>query len=417
MPDGRVPADPSAKARDAVRSVTDHQALVASLITPPPSVDVDVSEALSRSLAENVTARAPLPGFDNSAMDGYAVRAEDVSAASAGSPVALPVAVDLPAGTTDVAPLEPGSAHRIMTGAPVPPGADAIVPVEATDGGTTTVRIHEATDVGRFVRRSGSDLAAGEPALTAGTTLGAPQLALLAALGETTVRITPPLHVLVVTTGDELVDPGDGPLRPGQIFDANGVMLAAAVRSAGARSVRNLVTDDDVPGFLYALDDALDDVDVVLTSGGVSAGAYEVVREALGPHGIDFAKVAMQPGMPQGAGRYRGVPVISLPGNPVSSLVSFEVFVRPALRAAMGLTPTERRRTRAMLTEPLTSIDGKRQLRRGVLDSSAATVTTSGPAASHHLHGLAHADALIDIPTAVTELAEGTEVEVWDLRD
>jgi molybdopterin molybdotransferase len=243
--------------------------------------------------------------------------------------------------------------------------------------------------------------------------LGPAQLALLAALGLPAVSVRPPLRVLVLSTGSELVEPG-APLQPGQIYESNGVMLAAAVQAAGAVAERLHFVPDDVDAFHAVLEPRLPDADLLITSGGVSAGAYEVVKDALTGH-IEFVRVAMQPGMPQGAGTFAGVPVVTMPGNPVSSMVSFEVFVRPAMRAAMGYPDTVRPVVRARLAEDVRSIPGRRQFRRARFDRGAGTVAMVGGAGSHLLRWLAAADCLVDIPQDVTELPAGTEVDVWDL--
>jgi molybdopterin molybdotransferase len=264
------------------------------------------------------------------------------------------------------------------------------------------------------VRRAGEDIAAGEPALPAGTVLGAAQLALLAALGLPTVLVRPALRVLVLSTGSELVEPG-APLQAGQIYESNGIMLAAAVQEAGAVAERLHFVADDVDAFHAALEPRLPEADLLITSGGVSAGAYEVVKDALAGH-VEFVKVAMQPGMPQGAGTFAGVPVVTMPGNPVSSMVSFEVFVRRALRAAMGYLDAARPVVRARLAEGLTSIPGRRQFRRGRLDRATGEVELIGPPGSHYLRWLAASDCLVELAEDVTEVAAGAEVEVWDLR-
>jgi molybdopterin molybdotransferase len=396
-----------------MRSVEQHQSVVAELIRRPEPVAVDLADALGLALAEDVHAAIALPGFDNSGMDGYAVRASEVAGASKSGPVTLPVAEDIPAGRVDVPPLQPGTVHRIMTGAPVPSGADAVIQVEATDGGTSVVTIFEGNSAGAHIRLAGEDVRPGELVLTAGAHLGAPQLGLLAALGTTTVRVIPPLRVLVLSTGSELVEPGR-PLQPGQIYESNGVMLTAAVNAAGAHAERLQFVSDDVEEFHAALQERLDGIDLVLTSGGVSAGAYEVVKDALTGQGVEFAKVAMQPGMPQGAGRFHDTALVTMPGNPVSSLVSFEVFVRPAIRAAMGLPNPHRRIVRARLEEALISPGGKRQFRRGHL-VDGDRVGLVGPAGSHFLRWLAAADCLIDIGADVTALEAGTVVDVWVL--
>ncbi|MEV3903150.1 gephyrin-like molybdotransferase Glp [Mycobacterium sp. NPDC050551] len=404
-----------------MRSVSEHQSVVAGLIAARPSVTVPLTEALGLVLAADVVAPLSLPGFDNSAMDGYAVLADDVAGASAEHPVRLPVAADIPAGRTDPLNLAPGTVHRIMTGAPLPSGATAVVPVEATDGdftapvgsNTTTVEIRIAPRPGQHVRRAGEDVTAGTTVLTAGQPVTPAALGLAAALGLGELTVVPRPRVLVMSTGTELVAPGTA-LLPGQIYESNAVMLAAAVRDAGGEVVAAPMTGDDVTAFHDTLASYAGQADLIITTGGVSAGAYEVVKDALAAT-VEFVKVAMQPGMPQGAGRVGGTPIVTLPGNPVSALVSFEVFLRSPLRAAMGAAQPQRPRRAAVLTEDLTSPRGKRQFRRGVLDADAGTVTSYGPPASHHLRWLASANCLLEIGEDITELPAGSTVAVWDL--
>jgi molybdopterin molybdotransferase len=396
-----------------MRTVEEHQAVVAGIITAKPPVTLPLAETLGLVLADDVLAPLSLPGFDNSAMDGYAVIADDIATATSEQPVLLPVAEDIPAGRTDLLTLKPATAHRIMTGAPLPAGANAVVPVEATDGATDTVSIRTSATAGQHVRRAGEDVTAGSTVLRAGQLLTPAALGLAAALGLGGLKVIPRQRVLVMSTGSELVAPGT-PLQPGQIYESNAVMLAAAVRDAGAEVVAARMTGDDVAIFRDALTRYAGDADLIITSGGVSAGAYEVVKDSLGGE-VDFVKVAMQPGMPQGAGSVNGTPIITLPGNPVSALVSFEVFIRAPLRAAMGLPNADRPRRTAVLAEDLTSPRGKRQFRRGVLDRDAGTVTSYGPPASHHLRWLASADCLLEIDEDVADVVAGSPVRVWDL--
>lgn len=394
-----------------MRTVEEHQQVVAGLISARPAVTVPLADALGLALADDVVAPLSLPGFNNSAMDGYAVLAADVAAASADNPVKLPVAEDIPAGRTDLLTLAPGTAHRIMTGAMLPAGATAVVPVESTDAATDIVSIFSSSSEGRHIRRAGEDVTAGMTVLPAGEVLSPAALGLAAALGFAELKVIPRQRVLVLSTGTELVTPGT-PLQPGQIYESNAVMLAAALREAGADVTTAPATSDDVALFRETLADHAKDVDLIVTTGGVSAGAYEVVKDALSGD-VEFVKVAMQPGMPQGAGTVNGTPIITLPGNPVSALVSFEVFIRPPLRAAMGLT-AERPRRSATLTEKLTSPAGKRQFRRGVVGTDDE-VSSYGPPASHHLRWLATANCLLDIGEDVVELAAGSPVPIWDL--
>lgn len=408
-----------------MRSVEDHRRIVADLITRRPPVALPLADTLGLVLADDIVAPLSLPGFDNSAMDGYAVMADDIATATPEQPVLLPVAEDIPAGRTDPLTLKPGTAHRIMTGAPVPAGATAVIPVEATDGAVDTVAIRSSAKPNQHIRRAGEDVTAGTVVLRAGQLVTPAALGLAAALGLGELTVIPKQRVLVMSTGSELVAPGT-PLQPGQIYESNAVMLDAAVRDAGAHVVAAPMTSDHVEAFRDTLDRYTGETDLIITTGGVSAGAYEVVKEALGRASalpatsggsgeVEFVKVAMQPGMPQGAGTVNGTPIITLPGNPVSALVSFEVFIRSPLRAAMGLPNPERPRRTAVLTEDLTSPRGKRQFRRGVLDAKAGTVTSYGPPASHHLRWLASANCLLEIDEDVADLAAGSQVLIWDL--
>jgi molybdopterin molybdotransferase len=294
----------------------------------------------------------------------------------------------------------------------MPEGADTIVQVERTDGGIDTVRIDGAPPPGVHVRMRGEDVAAGATVLEAGTVIAGPQIGVAAALGFAELPVRRPLAVLVLSTGTELVTPGT-PLEPGQIYESNSYMLAAAITAAGAQATVAHFVADDVEAFRAALQGAAEGIDLIITSGGVSAGAYEVVKDALTGQGVEFAKVAMQPGMPQGAGHFDGTPIVTLPGNPVSSYVSYEVFVRPAIRAAMGYRQLTRPALQLALSEAIDSPEGKRQFRRGVVDPVARTVAPWGGPGSHLLSWLAGADAMIVVPSEVGRLEAGQHVEVW----
>ncbi|XIF77767.1 gephyrin-like molybdotransferase Glp [Kutzneria buriramensis] len=391
-------------------SVDEHLETVLGLVGNTPVERIRIADCLGLAIAEDLISPVALPPFDNSAMDGYAVRARDIRDA----PVELPVTDDIPAGKTELSELAPGTAQRIMTGAPVPPGADAVVQVELTDGGTESVLINGEVEPGAHIRRAGEDVKVGDVVLRAGAELGPAQLGLAAAVGagELPVRRRP--RVLVLSTGSELVAPGN-PLLPGQIYESNGVMLGAAIRSAGALAEVLSFVPDDVDAFHKTLADRLDSADLIVTSGGVSAGAYEVVKDAFTGQGVEFRKVAMQPGMPQGAGKYRGVPVVTLPGNPVSAQVSFEVFLRPALRSAMGHAVIHRPTRTAVITDALHSPPGRRQFRRGLLDPAAGTVKLVGGPGSHLLNALAVANCLVIVPEGVGEVAAGDAVTVVGL--
>ncbi|MEL7977102.1 gephyrin-like molybdotransferase Glp [Isoptericola sp. F-RaC21] len=424
------------------RSVADHAAAVAGLVAPAlaeargrGAARVDVATLLTqvgagaglspRVLARDAVAAVALPGFDNSQMDGYAVRAADLAGVAPGAPVTLPVAAPVPAGTQPP-PLEAGTAAPVMTGAPVPAGADAVVRIEDADpprfpdpAAPAEVRFSAPAAPGTFVRAAGSDVAAGDVLVPAGAPLGAPQLGALVAAGVTTVEVEAPPHVLLVSTGSELA-PAGAPLGPAQVHDANGAALTAALAQAGAR-VTTRVVPDRPDALLRLLAEAPGDVAMVVTTGGVSAGAYEVVRQTLG-QGEDaawFGHVAVQPGGPQGLGTValgaREVPLVAFPGNPVSAYVSFELFLRPVLVAATGGAPARRATGRAPLAEAIDSPPALHQVRRGTLDAEGRVRMTGGPG-SHLLTHLAAATVLVHVPPGVAHLDAGDPVDFQELR-
>lgn len=401
-----------------MRSVEEHQRVVLGDARPLEAVRVSLLDADGLVLAESVTADWPLPSFDNSSMDGYAVHAIDVASATEATPVRLPVRGDIAAGQESGQRLEPGTAVRIMTGAPVPEGADAVVPVEWTDGATDEVSISRAPDLGAHIRRRGEDVAAGEIVLEPGTPINARVIAMLAAVGVAGVPVHRRPRVTVISTGDELVDPGVE-LGPGQIVDSNSYMLTAAVREAGADAVRVGPVRDDEEELERVLVEEAARSDLILTSGGVSMGAYDTVKAVLlRMGGVDFVKVAMQPGMPQGSGRVGSTPIVTLPGNPVSSFVSFEVFVRPLIRRLLGHTSLERPRLHAICSREFASPVGKTQFARVSLTMRDGLMHAEpeGGQGSHIIGGLARADGLAIIPEQVGRVTVSDELIVMDLR-
>ena len=369
-------------------SVEQHLAEILATITPLTPTELGLNDIGGLVLAEDVAAVSALPSFDNSGMDGYAVRVEDVTAATEEKPVTLPVTAEVAAGDTGAYALQPGTAIKIMTGAMLPHGAEAVVPVEWTDGGSARVSIRASAEYGSAIRLAGEDAKAGEVLVTAGTRLLPMHVAVIAAAGRGSVLVRPRPRVVVLSTGNELAEPGT-PLVPGRIWDSNSFMLAAAAREAGCLAYRQAILPDHPDEVLPAIEDQLVRADLMVTTGGVSMGGeHDVIKAALQQLGtITFRKVAMQPGMPQGFGtialpaavaptepqrrRFRRdgyeeaatpapaagdrVPIFTLPGNPVSAYVSFQVFARPAIGALQGYHEPGLEQVRAELTGPLRS--------------------------------------------------------------
>jgi molybdopterin molybdotransferase len=392
-------------------TVAEHQGAVRALIDEHwhPAVErVPLGAALGRVLAASVTSPIDLPPFDNSQMDGYAVAA---------GAVAGPLEVTGHVAAGDAVSDFAGGAVAIMTGAPLPRGAGAVVPIEAVGaagafepvGGTIT--LGSDADAGAFVRTRGSDLAAGVELLPAGALLGPAQLGALAASGLAEVPVRARPRVLVISTGAELA-PAGAPLGSGRIYDANSLSLAAAITAAGGVALATAVHSDDPAHFAAALESA-GEVDLVVTSGGVSAGAHEVVRDALEPRGVRFGAVAMQPGGPQGLGAIRvagrETPVLAFPGNPVSVLVSFELFLRPLLR---GIRSSQW----APLAAAVDSPEAKHQVRRGRFAADGSVELVGGPS-SHLLVAYARSELLVHLPLGLAHADAGDRVEVWRIDD
>ncbi len=428
----RVRPDSRPGPAPAASTVEEHLVAVLGAVAPRDPEHCPVGRAHGLVLAVEVRAVIALPPFDNSAMDGYAVRVDDVAAAAPGRPVTLRVVADLPAGADRVPVLAPGTCARIMTGAPVPATAEAVVPVEATDGGVDRVVVRAAARPGEYVRRAGEDVRPGDLVLAAGTLLGPAQVGGLVATGSVSVPVHPRPRVGIVSTGSEIVPPGV-PLGRGLVPDSNGILLAAAVRDAGCDVVEAGVVPDDTARLRAILDHLLQDreVDAVLTSGGVSVGEHDVVKALLAgwdPGGVTFTTVAMQPGKPQGFGVLTGrsgrpVPLFALPGNPVSAYVSFEVFVRPALRLLRGLPRGEAERPveSARAGEGWVTPPGRRQYIPVAASRGPAgwTVRPAGPrgSGSHLAVTLAAADGLAVVAADVERVRAGDTVGLMLTRE
>jgi molybdopterin molybdotransferase len=400
----------------APMGVDEHLALILDRISELPAYDQPLLESLGLPAVADIVSPLSLPIFDNSAMDGYAVVHRDVAEASPERPVHLPVVGEIAAGQTQIFAMSPGTAVRIMTGAPIPTGCNAVVPVEDTDDGVAKVLIQRAPAEGQHIRRAGEDIKEGDVLLRTGERIDARRAGLLASVGIGRVSTRPRPRVVVMSTGSELVEPGEE-LGRDSIYDANSYLLAAAARHAGAIAYRVTASPDDPEVFTEALSDQLVRADVVVTSGGVSKGTHDVVKEALLELGtVAFHEVAMQPGKPQGFGVIGedDTPIFTLPGNPVSSYISFELFVVPALRKMMGLTPLNRTLVRARITSEVSSIPGRRQFLRGFFEPrvGGSVVTPVGGAGSHLMGGLAQANALIVVAEDVTKVAADSDVPV-----
>ena len=447
------------------RTVAEHQQSVEQLLRQcfselPASVQNDagtpvrLDRAVGRVLVADLVAPLDLPPFANSQMDGYAIHTgiEQPISVDNGESTIYGIAPVIAAGAVP-APLAPGMAAPIMTGAPIPAGANAVVPIEMADpnrfGAGDTVRLPAAA-AGRFVRAQGSDVQRGSVVITAGTVLNAAHMGLASALGLTELTVRRPLRALLLTTGDEVLTPGDPAaaqgLPAGMIYDANQALLRACLEEARIEVLTATTVRDD-PAELLALlaahtrppanganttgaTEAADSTgdadagsppacDLIISVGGISAGAFEVVKQALGTAAdaaVEFVSVSMQPGGPQAAGTFRGIPFLGFPGNPVSAFVSFEMFLRPALTALLG-APVPRQRVVAVLEHAMTSPLGKHQVRRGIYSGpefeSAPSVREVGAESSHLLGALAQANALIQLPAGATELQAGAKVEVW----
>jgi len=400
----------ASSARTAARSLSVDEALerILAKVQLLEAVPMGLLDSLGATLAQDVVADRDVPPFRNSAMDGYAVIGADVAEV----PRRLVVVGDIAAGAVPRRPIGRGEAMRIMTGAPLPDGADTIVRVEDTDNGASIVTISAATRPGTSVRAAGEDLRKGETVLTRGTVLRAAEIGVLATLGHKTVQVTRQPRVAVLSTGDEIVEL-DGPLGPGQIHDANRYSLASAVRAVGARPIPLGIVRDTADDLRRALGDAASQADVIVTSGGVSVGDHDHVKPVVNELGsMDFWSIAIRPGRPLAFGEIGGTLIFGLPGNPVSSLLGFELFVRPALLKMAGRTLLQRPRATATLDDTLDTPPGLRFFARAIYDPATGTVRTTGPQGSGILRSMALANCLIDIPDTVTHVDRGERVTV-----
>ncbi|MCX8559832.1 molybdopterin molybdotransferase MoeA [Mycolicibacterium mucogenicum] len=405
-----------------MRSVEDQQARVAAAAVAPRPVRVAIAEAQGLMCAEEVVTERPLPGFDQAAIDGYAVRSVDVMGADSGgdADVTLPVVSTVAAGERTPTRLQPRQAARVQTGAPMPTLADAVLPLRWTDGGESRVRVLRGVRSGAYVRRTGDDVQPGDVAVRAGTIIGPAQVGLLAAVGRERVLVHPRPRLTIISVGGELVDisrtPGNG-----QVYDVNSYALAAAGRDAGAEVNRVGIVDADPKTLRDVVEGQLSRSEVVVIAGAVGGAAAEGVRAVLAELGeMEVARIAMHPGSVQGFGTLGrdGVPVFLLPANPVSALVVFEVMVRPLIRMSLGKRQPMRRVVPARTLSPISSVVGRKGFLRGQLmrdqDTGEYLVQALGgaPGASHLLATLAEANCLVIVPTEAEQIRTGESVEV-----
>ncbi len=396
---------------------------ILAAITPLPSELVTLDQARGRILAETIISPLHLPPFPNSSMDGYAVRAEDVINATRKTPITLRLALDIPAGSTARYTLAPGETARIMTGAPMPDGADAVIPVEDTNGTwdnaalPETVQIYKEVQPGDYVRPIGENIYAGQSLYEPGVSLRAMDIGLLASLGLRTVSVIRQPRVVILGSGDELMEPGL-PLAHGQIYDSNSYMLAALVEESGAEAIRLPVAKDTLADIRAVFQTALQHKpDMMISSAGVSVGAADFTRTILEELGqVNFWRINLRPGKPLAFGQVAGIPFFGLPGNPVSAFVTFDVLVRPAL-LKMAQRPDDAVYAKATVAEKMTS-DGRRSYIRvnTTQTKKGLEARSTGTQSSGALLSIVTADALMIIPEDMTVVEQGTKLRVKLLK-
>lgn len=401
-------------------SVSEARERILAVFLPVESQTVSLNRAAGRVLACDIAAETDLPLFDNSSVDGFALHKADFAC-----PRTLNVVADIRAGETSETPIRPGQSARIMTGAPLPPGAEAVVMVEDTDfnvrtPGTPapqTVTIHKSVQPGENIRRRGDDLHTGDEVLSAGMRLRAQEIGLLAMLGVADVLVYRQPRFALLSSGDELL-PVEAPLTPGKIHESNSYALAALAEAAGVELIRLGVAADTEADVRSRLERAVEaKADVIVSSAGVSVGAFDYVKYVIEEDGeLDFWKVNMRPGKPLAFGKYRGVPFFGLPGNPVSAFVGFEVFVRPALEKLSGLELRPRPHQMARLAESLES-DGRESYLRAVIsqENGVLVARLTGHQGSGNIFSLVRANALLIVPSGVKSLPANSDVEIWPI--
>jgi len=406
-------------------SVAEAREIVISHFSPTNAISIPIEEAVGLVLSKDIVSEIDLPAFNNSSMDGFAVRAPDTEKASQENPVILRVVEDIPAGKWPEQIIQSGVASRIMTGAPLPVGADAVVIVENTNhfnrqtgnADQTTVSIFHPVKTGDNTRVKGADLKADQVIFKEGHQVRPQDVGMLAMLGVPTIHVHRPPHLALVTTGDELIAVGS-PDQPGKIRDGNTPALAALARSIRAEVFSMGVVADDRKKIRQKFDLAIKrKVDLIISTAGVSVGDFDYVKEVVTAHGhLDFWQVNMRPGKPLAFGNFQGIPFFGLPGNPVSAFISFEVFIIPALQRLLGLEVTERPRHMVRLLEEIRS-DGRESYLRAIVERKEGILTArlTGHQGSGNMLSLVQANALLIVPSGVKSLPAGTDIEAWML--
>ncbi len=387
---------------------------------PLGTIEIPFYEGLGRVLAETIYAKEDIPLFPNSSMDGFAVLSADVSQASKNNPISLPIGGEIAAGSSIQSTLRSGTVLRIMTGAPLPAGADAVIPIEeiiedSSPSGKAAVLISSPVRPGQYVRPRGQDLRAGEAILQPGQQLSPQDLGLLATLGAHRIQVYETPRIALISSGDELIRP-DQPLTPGKIRDANSYLLSGLIARCYAHTVALGIAADRFDAVQEKMDAAVEEkVDLILTSAGVSVGTYDFVREVIETQGkLTFWRVNIRPGKPFAFGSYRNIPIIGLPGNPVSAFVCFEIFVKPVIERLSGLNVGEPPLYKAILKEEIES-DGRESYLRGrvTYNNGKFQAALIGHQGSGNLRALSAANALLIVPSGVKSLPAGSEVNVW----
>jgi len=403
-----------------VRSVEEHIDRILASVPQPDPIELALLDAQGLLCAEEVVSQISLPAFDQTGIEGYAARTADVDGATADDPAMLAVVGEADAGARTVQSLAAGMAIRVTPGAILPAGADVVIPTSWTDRGVARVAVFRTAPAWSFIRRVAEDVAPGDTAVSVGTPIGPAQVGLLAAVGKDRIQVRARPRVVVVSTGDELIDVGISP-GMGETVDVNSYALAAAARDAGAEVYRAGIVPSEKRRLLEAMESQLLRGDILVLSGAFGTGSFDVVQEVLGELGqMDFARVAMTPAAAQGFGQLgaRQVPTLCVPGDPVSALVSFEVFVRPAIRLMLGKKQLFRRTVQAISGAALSSPPGRRQYQQARIyrhPDGGYVAAPVGDPGTHLLHGMSQANCLIVLAENVTDVAEGEPVTAMPL--